>query len=116
VEKPKRSMVVRNAIGLIALVTVGAVGILEMRARSGAMQAVKKLEEAQDDLEKNRFAPGLSKERVQVILGRPPSGPVVKEGPYDKQMYVWKGVFRRYILNAYFLGDEPAKLESFGVE
>ena len=82
--KPKKSSIVRNAIGLVALVAVAAVGILEAWARTGAMQAVRRLEEAQEDLEKNRFAPTLTKERVRTIVGRPPAGPDVQEGPYEK--------------------------------
>jgi hypothetical protein len=114
--KPKKSSIVRNAIGLVALVAVAAVGILEARARIGAMQAVRRLEEAQEDLETNRFAPALTKERVQTIVGRPPAGPDVHEGPYDIQTFVWKGVFRGYRLTAYFIGEDVRKLENFDVE
>ena len=33
-----------------------------------------------------------------------------------KQSFVWKGVFRRYRVNAYFIGEDSKKLESFGVD
>jgi hypothetical protein len=107
---------VRNGFGLVVLITVAVVGILEMKARYGVTQAVKRLESAQSDLETNRFAPALTKEQVQIILGQPPARPDDREGVFDKQIYVWNGVFRSYILSAYFLGDEPKKLESFWVD
>jgi hypothetical protein len=107
---------VRHLIGLVALIAIVVVAILEFRAWAGAVQAVRTLESAQDELKSNRFAPPLTKEQVQIILGRPPTGPDVQEGMFEKQVYVWKGVFRRYTLSAYFLGGEPKLLENFSVE
>jgi len=116
VAKQQKTSIVRNVIGLVALVAVAVVGILEVRARSGAIQAVKRLEDAQDDLETNRFAPALSKEQVQIILGRPPTGPDVEEGPFEMQIYVWNGVFRKHTLRAVFSGGKPKTLESIGLD
>jgi hypothetical protein len=120
VSKWKRPSLVRDAIGLVALVAAAVVGILEMRARSGAIQAVKRLEEAHDAVEANRFAPALTKERVQTILGRPPAGPDVVEGYHDRQTYVWRGVFRRYTLRDFLIGDfgggGPKTLHSFRLD
>ncbi len=113
--KQKRS-IVRHVIGLVTLVAVAAVAILELRARYGIIQAVKRLEDAQDDLEKNRFAPTLTKEQVQIIVGRSPTGPDVEEGPFEKQIYVWNGVFRRYTVRVFFQRDKLKDLDHFVVD
>jgi len=116
VAKQKKPSIVRNVIGLVALIAVVVVGILEMRARFEATEAVKRLEAAQDDLKTNRFAPALTKEQVQIILGRPPTGPDVEEGPFEMQIYVWNGVFRKHTLRAVFSGGKPKTLESIGLD
>jgi hypothetical protein len=116
VTRQKKPSIARNGIGLMVLVTIVVIAILELKARSDVARAVQRLEDAQRDLETNRFAPALAKEQVQIILGRPPVGLNEREGAFDRQIYVWNGVFRSYILSAYFLGDEPKQLESFVVD
>ena len=117
VENPKKKpSIVRNLIGLAVLVAVAVVGGLEVRARYGASQAVKKLEDAQAEYENNKSTPPLTKEQVEKLVGQPPASPEVQEGLFEKQTFVWKGVFRKYTLNAYYLGDNPKHLDNFGLE
>jgi hypothetical protein len=117
VEQPKKKpSIVRNLIGVCVLIAVAVIGGLEVRARYSASQAVKKLEEAQAEYENNKSTPPLTKEQVEKLVGQPPAGPEVQDGAFEKQTFVWRGLFRKYTLNAYYLGDNPKHLDNFGLE
>jgi hypothetical protein len=116
VENLKRFLKPRNVIGLVALVTVVSVGVVEIWARYGAVAAVRKLEAAQAELERNRSAPPLTEDQVRAIVGRLPARIEALESTPEKQMYVWKGVFRQYTVNAYFAGAAPKILTGFDAE
>jgi hypothetical protein len=103
-------------IGLVVLIAVATVAAVELRAFYAANQAVKKLEKAQDQDQKDKSASTLTKERVQSIVGKAPSGPDEKEGMQDKQTYVWRGIFRKYKLTAFFEGGEDARMQNFSTE
>jgi hypothetical protein len=111
----KKSPKVRTAIGLVALVPVVVVGILEFTARYGAEHAAKKLEAAQENVGKDRFAAPLTKDQVRILVGRPHTATDATPGMLEKQTYVWNSVFRSYTLSAYFSGD-PKTLANFGVD
>src|SRR5260221_242303 len=64
-EPRKKVSPVRTLIGLVVLIAVATVAAVELRAFYAANQAVKKLEKAQDQDQKDKSASTLTKERVQ---------------------------------------------------
>src|SRR3954447_13828389 len=94
----KKISPVRNAIGVVLLVSLSAVAYLEWDANRRSTAAIQKLNQALASEE----AGLLTMEQVEGLLGRGPGGPGVAEGREMRVTYTWRGVFRRYRLVAVY--------------
>src|SRR4051812_21775759 len=103
----KKISPVRNAIGVVLLVSFSAVAFLEWDANRRSSAGILRLNQALANEEEDL----LSMEQVASLLGRGPDGPGVSEGRELKVTYTWRGVFRKYPLVAVYKGgDRPALL------
>jgi hypothetical protein len=103
----KKVSPVRNAIGVVLLVSFSAVAYLEWNANRRSSAAILKLNQALAKEEGDL----LSMEQVEGLLGRGPDGPGVAEGRELRVTYTWRGVFRKYPLVAVYTGKkQPALL------
>jgi hypothetical protein len=115
-EEAKKISTIRKVIGPVLLIAATAVAVFEFRAFFAADRAVKRLESAQDEDRKNKSASTLTKERVQALVGRAPTADGDKDGVYEKQVYVWSGLLRKYRLTAFYEGDNEPRMVNFSTE
>jgi hypothetical protein len=105
----KKVSLVRNAIGVVLLVSFSAVAYREWDANRRSNAGIQKLNQAlardEGDL--------LSMEQVEGLLGRGPDGPGVAEGGELKVTYTWRGIFRKYpVIAVYTNRTQPALLRT----
>src|SRR3954470_15448685 len=81
----KKVSPVRNAIGVVLLVSLSAVAYLESDANRRSTAAIQKLNQALASEE----AGLLTMEQVEGLLGRGPDGPGVPEGRETRVTYAW---------------------------
>jgi hypothetical protein len=115
-KKISKISTIRKLIGPVLLIAATAVAVLEFRAFFAADRAVKRLELAQDEDRKNKSPTTLTKERVQTLVGRAPSSGGDKDGMYETQVYVWRGLIRKYRLTAFYEGGDEPRLVNFNTE
>jgi hypothetical protein len=115
-EAPKKISTARKLIGPILLIAATAVAVLEFRAFFAADRAVKRLESAQDEDRKNKSLSTISKERVRALVGREPIAPGEKDGMYEKEIYVWQGLIRKYRLTTFYEGGDEPRMVNFSTE
>jgi hypothetical protein len=115
-ESPKKISMTRKLICIVALIAATVVAVIEFRAFYSADRAVKRLESAQDEDRKNKSLSTLSKERVQALMGRAPLAPGEKDGMYEKEVYVWRGLIRNYRLIAFYEGGDEPRMVNFSIE
>lgn len=115
-EARKKVSMTRKLIGLVVLIAATVVAVIEFRAFYSADRAVKRLESAQDEDRKNKSQSTITKERVQALTGRAPVAPGVKDGMYEKEVYVWRGLIRTYHLTAFYEGGDEPRMVNFSIE
>jgi hypothetical protein len=115
-EEAKKISTTRKLIGPVLLIAATVVAVVEFRAFFEADRAVKRLELAQDEDRKNKSQSTLTKERVQTLMGRAPSSDGDKDGMYEKQVYVWSGLIRKYRLTAFYEGGDEPRMVNFNIE
>jgi hypothetical protein len=92
----------RNAIGLIVLVTVIVVGWLQYSAKSAYNTAATALNERMKEEEKDL----MSEQEVDSLLGKSPDGPGsdfrddFRE--FTMKTYTWRGVLKSYTVTAFY--------------
>jgi hypothetical protein len=115
-EAPKKVSAIRKVISPILLVAATAVAVLEFRAFYAVDRAVKRLESAQEEDKRNKRESTITKERVQALVGRAPVGPGEKDGMIEKEVYVWRGLFRTYHLTASYEGGDEPRMVNFSID
>jgi hypothetical protein len=115
-EAPKKISTIRKLIGIVVLIAATVVAVIEFRAFYSADRAVKRLESAQDEDRKNKSPSTLSKERVQALMGCAPVAPGEKDGMYEKEVFVWRGLIRKYHLTAFYEGGDEPRMVNFSLE
>jgi hypothetical protein len=115
-EAPKKISTFRKWIGPVVLIAATVVAVFEFRAFFAADRAVKRLESAQDEDRQNKRASTITKERVQALVGRAPIAPGEKDGMYEKEVYVWRGLIRKYHLTAFYEGGDEPRMVNFSIE
>jgi hypothetical protein len=115
-ETPKKISTFRKWMGPVVLIAATSVAVFEFRAFFAADRAVKRLESAQDEDKKNKSPSTLTKERVQALMGRAPVAPGEKDGMLEKEVYVWRGIVRKYRLTAFYEGDNEPRMVNFSTE
>jgi hypothetical protein len=98
----------RNAVGVVVLIAVLAVGWIQYSARSAHNAAVNALNERTQDETKGL----MTVSEAEKLIAKPADGPGVdvKEvnATYTKQTYTWSGLLKSYTLTAYYTkGAEP---------
>ena len=115
-EAPKKISTFRKLIGPVVLIAATVVAVFEFRAFFAADRAVKRLESAQDEDRKNKSPSTLTKERVQALMGRGSCCAGEKDGMYEKEVYVWRGLIRKYRLTAFYEGGDEPRMVNFSIE
>jgi hypothetical protein len=110
--KPKVSPM-RNLIGVILLVVFSCAAFLEISSNRAYTSAITKLEarmpkDSTDPSDKNGTLP--SQVEVEKLIGKAPSGPLVKEGGEQKATYSWQGLRKKYLLKAYYTNEKAPNL------
>jgi hypothetical protein len=98
--RKKKVSPVRNAIGLVLVVSLSVVAYLEWDANRRSSACIRSLNEAMASEQGL-----LSMKQVEGILGRKPDGPGVTKGREVMFTYTWRGVFRKYTLVASYTGE-----------
>ena len=114
---PKKKVpLLRNAIGLVVLVTVIVVGVFEYLAKSGYNSAANALNERMQDEEKDLLA----EQEAENLLGKSPDGPGsdFRDGYRDFTMktYTWRGLLKSYTLTAFYTKSVIPVLHHFETE
>jgi hypothetical protein len=115
-ETPKKVSTIRKLTAPILLIAATVVAVFEFRAFFAADRAVKRLESAQDVDRKNKSLSTLTKERVQELVGKAPIAPGERDGMYEKEVYIWQGLIRKYRLTAFYEGDSEPRMVNFSIE
>jgi hypothetical protein len=105
-EKPgsskKKVSPLRNAIGVVVLVTVIVVGWLQYSAKRAYNTAATALNERMQEEEKDL----LNEQEAESLLGKSPDGPGsdFQDGNRDftKKTYTWRGALKSYTLTAFY--------------
>jgi hypothetical protein len=98
--RKKKVSPIRNAIGVVLLVSLSAVAYLEWDANRRSSAGIQRLNQALAGAEEDLLSMG----QVEGLLGRQPDGPGVAEGRELRVTYTWRGVFRKYSLVAIYVG------------
>ncbi len=115
-EAPKKISTFRKWIGPIVLIAATVVAVIEFRAFFAADRAVKRLESAQEEDRKNKSQSTITKERMQALVGRAPIAPGEKDGMHEKEVYVWRGLIRKYRLTAFYEGGDEPRMVNFSID
>jgi hypothetical protein len=115
-EAPKKISTFRKWIGPVVLIAATVVAVFEFRAFFAADRAVKRLESAQEEDRRNKSQSTITKERVQALVGRAPIAPGEKDGMHETEVYVWRGLIRKYRLTAFYEGGDEPRMVSFNIE
>jgi hypothetical protein len=115
-DAPKKISTIRKLIGPVVLIAATTVAVFEYRAFFGAKEAVKRLETAQEEDRKNKSPSTITKERMQALMGRAPSAPGVRDGMYETEVYVWRGLIRKYHVTAFYEGGDEPRMVNFSTE
>jgi hypothetical protein len=98
----------RNAVGVVVLIAVLAVGWIQYSARSAYTAAVNALNERTQNETKGL----MTVSEAATLIAKPADGPGVdvkeENATYMKQTYTWSGLLKSYTLTAYYTkGAEP---------
>jgi hypothetical protein len=98
----------RNAVGVVVLIAVLAVGWIQYSARSAYTAAVTALND-RITLETKGL---MTASEAETLIAKPADGPSVEvkevNATYTKQTYTWRGLLKSYTLWTYFTkGAEP---------
>ncbi len=98
----------RNAVGVVVLIAVLAVGWIQYSAQSAYTAAVNALNERTQDENKGL----MTVSEAETLIAKPADGQGVdikeENATYTKQTYTWRGLLKSYTLAAYYTkGAEP---------
>jgi hypothetical protein len=109
----------RNAVGVVVLIAVLAVGWIQYSARSAYTAAVTALNDRMLDETKGL----MTVSEAETLIAKPADGPGVdvkeENANYTKKIYTWSGLLKSFTLTAYYTkGAEPGlhHIESEGAK
>jgi hypothetical protein len=112
----KRVSIARNAIGVVVLLALLAVGWLEYSSIIGYNAAVKALETRTQDEDKDL----MEAREAESLMGKSPDDPGSDVNETDrnfiKKTYTWKGLLQSHTLTAFYTKEAAPHLHHFETE